>query len=227
MLPTWLPLLLVGVVVSAVAAVMKHQRRTVSAAFCGGLGALLFVVVAVVCRMESGDRVYAIIVIVGLALHALGSMVVNLGGGLEKNLGAAEGFGIAVLLLGHAAYVVALGYRGLIAGVIALPLTLVLMILVVVYLSKRRKLPKKRRDFTAFYLLFPILILSFSLALLILNPPDSTYHLFLLGALGLLIFDIDLMFKLLRKDALPMASTAAYVAYFTGQLLIALSILFA
>ena len=71
MLPTWLPLLLVGVVVSAVAAVMKYQRHTVSAAFCGGLGLLLFMTVAVVCRMETGDRVYAIIVIVGLALHAL------------------------------------------------------------------------------------------------------------------------------------------------------------
>ncbi len=227
MLPTWLPLLLVGVVVSAVAAVMKYQRHTVSAAFCGGLGLLLFMTVAVVCRMETGDRVYAIIVIVGLALHAFGSLTVNLGGGLEKGLSGAEGLGIALLLLGHSAYIAALAHRGLIAGFIALPLTLVVMIFAVIYLSKRRQLPKKRRDFMAIYLLFPILILSFSLALLVLNPPDSTYHLFLLGALGLMIFDIDLMFKLLRKDTLPMASTAAYVAYFTGQLLIALSILYA
>lgn len=227
MLPTWLPLLLVGVVVSTVAAVMKHQRHTVSAAFCGGLGALLFVVVAVVCHMETGDKVYGIIVIAGLVLHMLGNMIVGLGGGLEKRLGAAEGFGLAVLLLGHGAYVVALGYRGLIAGVIALPLTLVLMILAVMYLGKRPRLPRKRRNFATVYLLFPILILSFSLALLILNPPDATYHMFMLGALGLLIFDIDLMFKLLKKEALPMAGTAAYVAYFTGQLLIALSILFA
>lgn len=227
MAPAWLPLVLVGVVISAVTAVLKYQQRTLSAAFCGGLGALLFVAVAVVCRMETGDRLYAIFVIAGLSLHALGNLVIDMGGGLVGGRAKGAGLGIALLLLGHTAYLAALIYRGFIAGVIALPLAVGMMAVVSSYMKKHSKRSSLLRALGVTYLLMPILVICWSIGLVILNLPDSTYHLFLLGALGLLILDFDLLFKLLKKGAMPMASTAAYVAYFTGELLLSLSILFA
>lgn len=221
MIPSWLPLMLVGVALSVVVAIFEYQRRTVSAAFCGGLASLLFVAVAVVSRMETADRRYALIVIGGLLLCAAGYTILSLGGGLST------GAGTMVFLMGHAAYVAALVYRGYIAAVIAVPLTLIIGIILSVTVLRRPRMPKRYRSFVTTYLLVPTLLLCWSIALLILNLPDPTYYLFTLGTLGMLVFDIDLMFRLFSKSVWPAGRAAAFIAYATGQLLIALSILFA
>lgn len=227
MVPTWLPLMLVGIVLSVIVAIFEYQRRTVSAALCGGLASLLFVTVGIVCRMETGDRRYSLIVIGGLLLCAAGFVMLGLGGGGHRGGALAGGLGMGVFLMGHAAYIAALIYRGYIAFVIALPLALALGAMLAVYVLRRPGAPKKHRGFIVFYLLLSVLIFCWSVALLILNLPDSTYHLFTLGALGLLVFDIDLMFRLFGKGVWLAARAAAFIAYATGQLLIALSILFA
>ncbi len=227
MAPTWLPLMLTGMALSAAVAVLDYQRRTVAAAFCGGLSALLFVAVAVVCRMETGDRRYSLIVILGLILCAAGSVMLRLGSGLNARAGLPAGLGMALFLLGHAALIAALVYRGFIAVVFAAPLALALELILVFSILKQPRAPKKHRGFIALFLLAPVLVFSWSAALMILNLPDSTYHLFTLGALGLMIFDIDLTARLFGRTAWPAARASAFLAYATGQLLIALSILFA
>jgi len=216
-----------GIAVSACAAVLEYQRHTVFAAFCSGVGSLLFFAVAIVNRMETMDKRYALIVMLGLIFCALGSITIQFGGGLEKHISATDGVGLALFACGHIAYLITLIYRGFIAGVVAVPITILVIIVMTVSLSKRHKGPQNHRFFIMAYLLMPISIISWSLTLIILNLPDPTYHLFTLGALGLMIFDSDLMSRLSAKNTLPITSAAALIAYATGQLLIALSILFA
>lgn len=227
MVPAWLPIMLVGVGLSAAAAICEYQRRTVTAAFCGGLASLVCVAVAIVCRMETADPRYSLIVIFGLLLCAAGYTMLGLGGGPRVGGGLASGVGMAMFLMGHAAYIAVLVYRGFIALVLALPITLLIGAAILMSVLRPARSPKRYRGFIAGYLLLCASLPGWSIALLILNPPDPTYHLFTIGALGLLIYDIDLMFRLFGKGLAPSARAAAYLTYATGQLLIALSILFA
>ena len=227
MVPTWLPLMFLGVAVSACAAVLEYRRHTVFSAFCSGIGSLLFIVIAIVTRMETMDKRYALIVVFGLILCALGSVTIQFSGGLERKFSSADRIGLAIFACGHIIYSYALVYRGFIAGVVAVPITILIAILITVSRSKRRTAPQKHRFLIMLYILMPVSIICWSLTLVVLNLPDSTYHLFTLGALGLMIFDSDLMSRLFTKSTLPITSAAALAAYSTGQLLVALSILFA
>ncbi|MDO4572572.1 MAG: lysoplasmalogenase family protein [Clostridia bacterium] len=227
MAPAWLPLMIVGIVVSAAATALEYRRQTMSAVFCGALASLLFVAVAVVCRMETHDRPYSVFVLCGLLLCGAGSLLLKLGAGAKKGAAWAAGAGMAVFLAGHAAYIGALVYRGYIGMIIALPLALLIWLALIFLVLRRPGSPKRFRGLISLKLLLASLLLGWSAALLVLNLPDSTYHLFLLGALGMLIYDIDTIIRLFTRRRFPAAQAAAFAAYAAGQLLIALSILFA
>ena len=223
-----LPVVLVGVALDAAFIVTEYRKKYVAAVVLKGLASLVFVVLGLICMQKAAGRPFALSVLLGLMFGALGDILLNLRMVLEKGKDKIFAAGIAVFLIGHLLYILALILRDASAALYGIPAAAVLALILIPLVLKRIDAPSKQlRAFGVVYLAVVVVMFGCAAALAILHWGEGCSLLFALGALLFLISDFVLVFNLFGRKKHPSLRAINLSLYYVGQLLIALCLLFA
>lgn len=200
----------------------EQQKNYVAAAVLKGLASACFV--ALGCLLSTGAQV-AKLITVGLLLGCAADVLLNLRYVFEKKGQLIFLVGIAVFLSGHILYLAAVlrGARYWWACVLA---GMVLTALLMVWIFKRITAKKAFKIFGVVYIGAIMLLNCVAIGNLIAAPSTFT-GLFAAGSALFLVIDVVLILNTFGQQTRQSLRTTNIGLYYAGQLLIALSLLFA
>lgn len=192
-----------------------------------GIASLFFVLLGLVCLLEKATP-FGRLIFIGLILGLVGDVLLNLRNVLEgKKSMLIFALGILAFLSGHFLYIASLiGMDGSIV-LWALGLTAVLSAAAIPPLMKRITAPSKGlKIFGYVYLVVVIAMFSCAAVLLCKAGASVLTVLFAIGALLFMVSDFIMIYYSFGKKIKPLRAINL-LSYYVGQLLIAMTILFA
>ena len=224
MLPLVVAILLFGCVVEAIFIVLEQKKKLLAALLCKSAASFLFILAGVLALGLAKEMPYAIFVLVGLILGAVGDVCLNLRLLLPAKAKAIFMLGIAAFLLGHIAYLLALIARALVAVLYALPVAAILALLVIRFVLSRVEVQGAIRTFGIVYLCIVILMAVSAAALFALGLQDPSRALFAAGGVLFAASDVLLVLNQFGKRPYPAFRALNLSLYYLGQVCIALTI---
>ena len=209
-------------VLAAVFLRQESRENYVPAVILKGLASLCFVLLGLLCRSDSR---LAGLVVAGLVLGCIADILLNLRWVFKEKGQLIFLVGILVFLSGHILYLAAI--LPLCANPIAcLAAGLVLTALLMRWIFKRITAKKAFKIFGVFYI-GAIMLLNCVAIGNLLAAPSAFTGLFAVGALLFLASDIVLILNTFGAESRQSLRITNISLYYVGQLLIALSLLFA
>ena len=223
----WYIFVIVGCVLEAVFIGFEYAKKPVAAVAFKGAASALFVLLGFACMSASMDARFALLVVIGLIFGAIGDVLLNLralaGSAGQKVFMA----GIAAFLTGHLLYIAALLSRGADALWIGVPVCAALSVaLLPFFILKRIEVTGKLKTFGIVYVALVFLMAGCAAGLLILKPFNTGHLLFTIGAALFALSDVILIFHLFGRKKHRAFRALNLSAYYIGQILIALSLLY-
>lgn len=189
---------------------------------------ILFISTGIICHMKSqGDNYYFLLIIIGLIFSLFGDMFLALkinhkDGSLNKYFL----YGVVSFSLTHVMYIIAFVHLGFF-NIIELIVALVLAFVAISVLKSNKNIDFKNMLIPASIYSFIICLMTFeSIKLVFLLKFDMGTCLLLVGALLFIFSDIVLSFILFDKHHKKYLSAINLITYYTGQFLIASTLLF-
>ncbi len=216
--------LLCGFAAEAVFISLEYKKKFTGALVFKSAASLLFVLAGILALSLTADLPYARLVLAGLILGALGDVCLNLRYVLTAHAKPIFLAGIAVFLLGHIAYLAALGMRAPLAMLYALPAAAVAAVLLIRFVLARVEVHGAIRIFGIVYLCIVILMAACACALFLLEPQNPGAALFAAGGLLFAASDILLVLNQFGKRAYPAFRALNLSLYYIGQVCIVLTI---
>jgi uncharacterized membrane protein YhhN len=223
----WYLFVVVGCILEAVFICYEYAKKPVAAVILKGAASALFVLLGFVCMSASADARFALLVVIGLVFGATGDVLLNLRA-LAGNAGQKVFMaGIAAFLTGHLLYITALISRGADALWIGVPVCAALSVtLLPFFILRRIEVTGKLKTFGIVYVALVFLMAGCAAGLLILKPFNGGHLLFAIGAALFALSDVILIFHLLGRKKHKAFRALNLSAYYIGQILIALSLLY-
>ncbi len=216
---------ILGILVDIVFIRSELSGRMVRATVLKGCASAFFVAFGLVCYGKVSTA-FGRLILIGLILGMLGDILLNLRNNVSE--GASKkvfALGILAFLSGHFLYIAALiGKQSSIVLLSAL-ITAVLSVLCIPPLMKRIEAPSKGlKIFGYVYLVIVIAMFSCALMSLIQGGASAVHLVFTLGAFLFVVSDFIMIYYSFGKK-IPALRVTNLLAYYVGQLLIALCIL--
>lgn len=205
----------------------EYAGQMVKATVLKGAASAFFVAIGLVC-FSACQTGFGRLIVVGLVLGLLGDVLLNLRNVFEgKKSMMVFALGILAFLSGHFLYIAALIARD--AGIVlwALGITAALSVLAIPPLMRRITAPSKGlKIFGYVYLVVVIAMFSCAAVLLFRAGAGALTLLFAIGGLFFMVSDFIMIYYSFGRKIKPLRAINLLTYYF-GQLLIAISILFA
>lgn len=220
-------LCVVGVLVDIWFIKTEYAGQMVKACVYKGLASLFFVALGALCQYTNPTP-FGRLIVIGLVLGLIGDVLLNLRNVLEgKKSMLVFALGILAFLSGHFLYIAAL--IGCNSGILpwALGLTAVISVVAIPPLMKRITAPSKGLKIFGYVYLVIVIAMFFCAAVLLCMAGATTLTLlFAIGALLFMVSDFIMIYYSFGKKIKPLRAINL-LSYYFGQLLIALTILFA
>ncbi len=215
-----------GIALQAAFIVTEHKERYVPAVILKGTASLMFVILGILTSRESSDAGFARLVVAGLILGMCGDILLNLryvfpGIGNKIFL-----LGIAAFLAGHVLYLCALIplseslTASLIFGAVAAAALLA-------WIFSKVTAKPAFKIFGVFYIGAIVLMTAVAIGNVITSGFSPAMLIYAIGAVAFTVSDIVLIFNTFTGSSTYGMRIANLSFYYAGQLLIALSLLFA
>lgn len=214
--------ILLCIALATVFLLQEYRKNYIPAVVLKGLASLCFVILGIIC---SPGTLLAKRIVIGLILGCAADVLLNLRWVFKEKGQLVFLVGILVFLSGHILYLAAvlpLSANWLICFVIGIVLTALLMI----WIFKRITAKKAFKIFGVFYIGAIMLLNCVAIGNLITFPSAFT-GLFAAGAVFFLVSDIVLILNTFGSETRQSLRVTNIALYYIGQLLIALSLLFA
>ncbi len=223
----WILIAASGCVAEGVFIAFEYAKKPAAALILKSIASLLFVLLGFACLSISADALFAGLVVAGLVLGAAGDVLLNLrvlaGNAAQKIFMA----GIAAFLLGHLLYIAALLGRGADALWIGVPVCAALSAALLPFaILKRIEISGKMKVFGIIYVVLVFLMAGCAAGLLFLRVLNVGLLLFAFGAALFALSDVILTFHLFGRKKHKLFRALNLSAYYAGQILIALSLLY-
>ena len=215
-------LILLCLALAAVFLLQEYRKNYIPAVILKGLASLCFVILGIIC---SPGTVLAKRIIIGLVLGCVADVLLNLRWVFKEKGQLVFLVGILVFLSGHILYLAAvlpLSVNRLLCFLVGMMLTALLMI----WIFRRITAKKAFKIFGVFYIGAIMLLNCVAIGNLITAPSVFT-GLFAAGAVFFLVSDIVLILNTFGSETRQSLRITNISLYYIGQLLIALSLLFA
>ncbi len=224
MLPLVVAILLVGCIVEAIFIILEQKKKLLAALLCKSAASFLFILAGVLAFQQVKHSSYAIFVLLGLVLGAVGDICLNLRFLVSKQAKLIFMLGIAAFLFGHVAYLFALAVRSPLALLYALPAAALLSYFVIRFVLKRVEVQGTIRTFGIVYLCIVVLMASCAVILFTLDLRDGSRALFAAGGILFAVSDVLLVLNQFGKRPYPAFRPLNLSLYYLGQACIALTI---
>ncbi len=221
----WLPYVIIGIIIDVVFILYEYKKKPIAAVCLKGAASLVFVLLGLACCAVTADRVFGLLVVLGLVFGAAGDVLLNLRNVIVSCAKKIFIAGMAVFLIGHVFYLAGLIMLDVKALLIAVPIAAVLSYSIIRSILKRVDAPAGIVKVGTVYLAVVISMFSCALALLLKQPASQFRLVFAIGSLLFMVSDIVLVFALFAKDSPKCLRAVNLSFYYVGQLLIALSLL--
>lgn len=216
--------LLFGVTAEAVFIVLEYRKKFSGALLFKSLASLMFVLTGILCLSRAADMHYAQFVLAGLVLGALGDVCLNLRFIWTARSKPVFMAGIAAFLLGHLAYLAALGVRAPLALLYALPVAAIASVLLIRFVLARVEVQGAIRIFGIVYLAIVIFMAAAAIVLFAMDPQNPGAALFAAGGLLFAASDILLVLNQFGKRPYPAFRALNLSLYYLSQICIVLTI---
>ncbi len=224
MIPLIFTCLLCGFAAEALFISLEYKKRFKSALLLKSIASLLFVLAGVLSMSLAADARYARLVLAGLLLGAVGDICLNLRYVWTTRAKPVFMAGIAAFLLGHVAYLAALGVRAPLALLYALPIAAVAAVLLIRFVLARVEVDGAIRIFGIVYLAIVVLMAACACTLFALEPFNPGAALFAAGGLLFAASDVLLVLNQFGKKPYPAFRALNLSLYYLGQVCIVLTI---
>lgn len=224
MLPWIVTALLLGCVTEALFILLESRTKMLSALVFKGTASLLFVLAGTMAAGIAPNERFAHLVVIGLALGAVGDVCLNLRFLLPERATSIFLLGIAAFLSGHIAYLVALITHAPGALIYALPAAAVLAFFVIRFVLLRVNVSGLLKLFGIVYLCVVVFMAVYATVLFALLPQSAALALFAVGGLLFAVSDVLLVLHQFGRQSHPAFRALNLSLYYVGQVCIALSI---
>ena len=221
-LVTMVILILLCLALAAVFLYQESKEKYVSAVILKGLASLCFVILGIIC---SPGTSLAKLVVVGLVLGCIADVILNLRWVFQKKGNLIFLVGILVFLSGHIVYLAAI-FPLSANPVLCIILCVILTALLMVWIFRQITAEKAFKIFGVVYL-GAIMLLNCVAFGNLFSAPSAFTGLFAAGALFFLVSDIVLILNSFGPQSKQSLRVTNITLYYIGQLLIAVSLLFA
>ena len=216
----------IGIILQALFIVTEHREKYVPAVLLKGSASLAFVILGLLTSKEAGNGDFARPVGIGLILGMVGDVLLNLRYVFPKIGSKIFLAGIAAFLAGHILYLCALIPLSqsltvsLICGVIA-------AVALLAWIFSKVTAKPAFKIFGVFYIGAIVLMTAVAVGNCITSGFELSMLLYAIGAISFTVSDIVLIFNTFTGSSTYGMRIANLSFYYVGQLLIALSLLFA
>lgn len=218
-------LIIVGVILDVIFIAYDYKKARLASVIFKGLSSACFVLLGLLLYSRSAGGSFALPVLTGLFLGALGDVLLHLKYLCPKRGESVFAAGIAAFLLGHLAYLAALCIRDAGCMLIGLPLGAIISALAIPPVLRRLQVPKKLLGFGVVYIAVVIIMFACAAGAFIRAPGSSAMLLFSVGAALFMVSDILLVFFLFAETTPKPLRAFNLSFYYVGQVLIALSLI--
>lgn len=220
-------LLLIGFAADIFFIVIEGKGNMRAAVFLKGGASLFFVALAVFGIACLGGNSFRWLIAVGALLGVGGDVFLNLRYLLPPaRQNGVFAVGIGSFLLGHIAYVIALGQTDGRAVLIALPIALCAYLPVYFAARKLLDVPQGIYPFGLFYIFCVMFMFTLS-AVVLCRVPSFPHAVFAVGAFLFMTSDLILCYQLFGRKKFAVLRPLLLVLYYLGQMLICLTPLIA
>lgn len=191
-----------------------------------GLASLTFVALGILCMQKTQNKVFAGFIITGLFLDAIADVVFNIRFVIPQKEKASFLAGTAFFFLGHVMYLASLIPISVLPVIIFSLAVTVAVISVAVRLLPLKRLPPAYRVAGVIYFTTICLMVCIAAGNLIVTPASMNARIYFAGAVLFIASDIILSKNTFSKKKNYGLRVTNLFLYYTGQLLIAFSLLF-
>lgn len=224
MQPFMIAAILAGCATEALFIVVEYRKHWLPALLIKCAASLLFLCVGLLALRAAANVPYARLIMIGLALGAVGDVCLNLRHLCAKRARPAFMLGIAAFLLGHVSYVWALAARAPEALLYAAPACAIVSFVVIRFVLRRVNVEGALKLFGIIYLTIVLFMACLAVTLLFTEPANSAYRLFAVGGLLFATSDVLLVLNQFGKRSYPSFRALNLSLYYLGQICIALTI---
>ena len=222
----WYLFVFCGCMIEAAFISCEYAKKPVAAVVLKGLASAVFVLLGFALLPVCEDPYFGSLVTAGLIFGAIGDVLLNLRTLAGKAAQKVFMAGIAAFLVGHVIYIAALITQDTGALWVGVPACAVLSVaLLPFFILRRIEVEGKLKNFGIVYVVLVLLMAGTAAGLLVIRPFNPGYLLFAIGAALFALSDIVLIFHLLGKKKRRSFRAINLSAYYTGQILIALSLM--
>ncbi len=217
---------LIGVTLQALFIVTEQKEKYVPAVLLKGSASLAFVILGLLTSKKAGNEEFARLVVIGLILGMAGDVLLNLRYVFPKIGSKIFLAGIAAFLAGHVVYLCALIPLSnslkvsLICGAVA-------AVALLAWIFSKVTAKPAFKIFGVFYIGAIVLMTAVAVGNCVTSGFHPSMLLYAVGAISFTISDVVLIFNTFTGSSTYGMRIANLSFYYAGQLLIALSLLFA
>lgn len=217
-------LCLVGMLIQGVFIYSEYRKNMVAALFLKGMAAIVFVCVGIVGFIESGGGSFAIRIVYGLILGALGDIILNIRYLFPKYDRQIFVVGTVSFFAGHILYLIA---QIPLCGQLWIPIVagVVISAVILVFMDKKLELGLSYKAVGIVYVCTVVFMASVS-TVNYLTIRSVGHGIYAFGAVFFLVSDVILIFNTFGKEKVFRLSALTLVLYYIGQLSIALSLFY-
>lgn len=218
-------LIAAGAILETLFIMQSYRRRNVASIILKTTASLLFVLLGIHCTRLRGQSVYALYVVIGLALGMLGDLLLALRYLSKKTHNLCFVSGTLAFFAGHVLYILAVLTAAPRAWTYAIPITLVALAVAGFYSHAMEVKAGKIMPLGVIYIGCVIFVAACSLTGVLLTS-DRALFMFFLGGLCFSLSDNMLVVLSFGRNDSPYRNAVLHVLYYMAQIFIALSILF-
>ena len=219
--------IIIGLLIDVIFIRTEYAGEMEKATVLKGLASFVFVLLGAYCHNSHVSK-YGKFILLGLLLGMVGDILLNLRNILKGSASMKVfALGILAFLSGHFLYIAALIKRDSSNLLLAIIMTVIISVVTIPPLMKRINAPSKGlKLFGYVYLVIVIAMFSCAASLFFKNSASELYQLFVIGGFLFMVSDFIMIYYSFGKKIKPLRAINL-LSYYVGQILIALTILFA
>ena len=217
-------LCLVGMSIQGFFIYSEYRKNMVAALLLKGMAAIVFVCVGIVGFMDSGGGSFAMKIVYGLVLGALGDVILNIRYLFPKYDRQIFVVGTVSFFAGHILYLIA---QIPLCGQLWIPIVagVVISAVILIFMNKKLELGVSYKAVGIVYVCTVVFMAAVSVVnFLVIRTINLGIYAF--GAVFFLVSDVILIFNTFGKEKDFKLSALTLVLYYIGQLSIALSLFY-
>jgi len=203
----------------------EKKEKYVLAVILKGLASLMFVLLGYWCCKTTGNTDFNKMVRIGLILGLIADVLLNLRFVFKTKGKIVFLVGILVFLSGHILYLCAL-LPSVTNILVPIVVGVILTAITLKWIFSKIEAQKAFKIFGIFYIGAIVIMNCFAIANLLIDPSNTRYIIFVIGAISFLISDIVLILNTFGKTSKFSFRIINLSLYYVGQILIAISMMY-